>query len=206
MKELNRKYLKKAIAELPEMEANDAIWDNILAKSSVNIDYKEKNKENLNNAINDLPDLNAPDEAWNKISQTVVKKKSLPIRKLYLSISAAAAVLAITFIVLKNTDIFQEGKIEYSTEIIFVDDEADIQSSGDDKINDYLSHNCKNLPLVCENPKFKDLNLQLNELETEENKLRKVIEQNNEPQLKKYLYRIENDKVGIQKELMQMFM
>ena len=198
----NQEYnLKKAINQLPSFKAPNKIWNGIEKAL-------DKNNESLCKAIDDLPSFKAPDKIWSGIEKKLEeqsRKKVLLIPKPFLQI--AASIIIIFSIGYLATYYFRNSDkdVTYSIEIIENEMEVDFYPAVDFESTNIISSNCQKVPEVCESPIFIELQSQLKELKNEQEKLESMLKNESNPQLLKFYYRIENERVDIEKKLVKMF-
>lgn len=200
MKDKNYKIFKDAISNLPKYRLPDAdLWNKIGHRL-----------DNSPEIFSELPSFKAPEVIWNNLEQKLneIDQKNKNTRTLFLKFSVAASIAAIIalgvwrFYPWRNTN----ETLTHSVEILINDENNE---DTDDKmlsdLNTLLAQNCKSNPVVCSTKSFKNLEKTLNEIDKEYGDLKKEIQKSNDNQLYKYLYRLENERVSIQKELLQMF-
>ncbi|MBN2520902.1 MAG: hypothetical protein JXB17_10385 [Bacteroidales bacterium] len=201
MKEQKKYNLKKAIDQLPAYKAPDKIWGNI-AKRMDNMNAP------LQRAIQDLPVFKVPEKIWNTIEEGLEKeggKKVFLFQKQVIRIAASIIVLLAIGYLVKYFIVPPDKDLIYSVEIVEDDTGIDFMPTVDTGSSDIILSNCKKNPEVCESPLFIELENQLKELKAEQEKLQKILKGNPDPQLIKFLYRMENDRVEIEKKIIKMF-
>jgi hypothetical protein len=75
----------------------------------------------------------------------------------------------------------------------------------DTEFSALLNYNCKTQPKVCEMPDYKELQKQLDDIAIEENALKQALEQYNSPELVSHLVRLTNDKIKLEKYILELF-
>jgi hypothetical protein len=185
MKEINKHTLIEALASLPEYEPPRAVWDGIegeLVLQKKVAEMPEYEPPNLvwNNIQNDLvlqkgiaelPEYAPPASVWAHISETLKTTESKPngrvvsMRK-WMRYAAAAAVIGIVTVIGINqfgTTATSDGQLTYSVETV---DEDLLKKdwNEDEDAFEYLMNICKERVIACENPEFKSLKIELEEL------------------------------------------
>jgi hypothetical protein len=170
--------------QLPEYEPSDELWKKI--EAGLNQDVLQK-------AIGQLPEFEPSEEVWSAINQ------GLNLRKPKISIwkwaSVAASVLLIAGIVLYKP--WDGSDISYSQEKL---DKQLLLSPTDDsqKQYDMIVAYCKEQNYVCQNPEFKELKTELEELNLASVHLKEAVgAYNTEPELMSQLTVIEQQKADI---------
>jgi hypothetical protein len=177
--------------QLPEYEPSDNIWNNIEAKLNDDI---------LQKAIQQMPEYEPQPMVWESIEAQLYQKKTVKLFS-FKSMSIAASVLLILGIglyVFKNRE---NVAIQYSEQAMNSD--LLIQSS-DDSSADYemITAFCREQNYVCENPEFKNLKTELDELQTASVELKEAMGQyNTDADLMAQLADIEHQKSEILKKM-----
>lgn len=197
MKEKGRDILKKAIQELPEYTFNsEDIWmkiDNSLNAKQASLNTK-------------LPEYSLPKDIWPAIEQGLDNNRK---KKIYLSAFRVAAVITILLgsgLILKEyfKNNAESSTISYSTETI--EDQSFFENTPQIEIqkNEHIQVICQNNPQACTSPVFIELNKQINDISSEMKKISKIIKKNNDPQILRYYYRLENKKVEIELQMLKL--
>jgi hypothetical protein len=174
MKELNKEILNSAIGKLPQYEPPDTVWQSINARLQ----------------LTELPTYDAPDFVWNNIENelTVIRNPKSQIRRMSLrgtkqlrggkfyKIAIAASValfVSAGFWFFKNKNA-ETNPIAVSTEVV------DNQLLKKDFNNDEASFAmveqfCKTALPVCEQPDFRNLKTELDELNAAHERLKTAI-------------------------------
>lgn len=204
--ETNNNNLQKAIEKLPKQKLDEDIWFAIekdLDKYNSNI--------SLSNAISNLPYEKLENDLWEGIERKVYHKRWLeffnPLS--HNPYKVAATVILVIGLSIVFNKVFTKKAIEkviYSEEWIeekplynFENVDAHIEIA--DNISDY----CKRLPETCEQEVFTDLNKQLEQLQQEKQRLKETIEKTRNQSLAKYLNRLENKELEIEKKILNLF-
>jgi len=195
---------------LPEHKAPDDLWDKI--EAHLEGDYQENNKETLRKAINQLPVYKANEAIWNKILEKLDEKSVFIFSNnsnLIINISKIAAVFvllfSLTIVVYNQIKLSPKETIIYTEEVFETGSQFEDESISMNHMENFIAMNCEKIPETCTKPEFKELKNQLEELKQEAGKIKEMLKQHKDPNLEKFLYRIENDQMQIQKEITQLF-
>ncbi len=184
--------------KLPTYKASDCVWDKI----SGHLDYLDK-ESGSNQLIEKLPGYTAP----NLFDSIITRKKK---KTNYLSLVKIAASIIIMIGTTLTYSYFQtqpKSTITYSYE-------QQIPTNGDQLFNieiqsteftTLLAIKCKTSPNICGNKEYEDLYSRLKEIEREEKILKSALEEYNDPNIENHLIRITNDKLKIEKYLLNLF-
>ncbi len=198
MKELNKENLNSAISKLPQYEPPDAVWQSINARLQ----------------LTELPTYDAPDFVWqnieNQLSETQNPKrktqnwKILRGRNFFKIAIAASFVLLISvgfwFYNIKNTEI---NSLLISSEIVdnqllkhdFNTDEASFAM---------VEQFCKTALPICEQPDFKSLKAELDELNAAHERLKNAIgDYAANPDMMGELTKVENERSAVLRQLVE---
>jgi hypothetical protein len=193
--------LKKAVKTMPAYIAPVGLWSRIEEQLSTR-------DENLRSAIVELPTFEAPTGIWKGIEeQTSIHRKG--IRRLYktrIFNAAASIVLLLSLTYLAYRFLIPANDETVTAHIEIVDDE---DQSGTKPVRVEVppilnSQLCKGNPQICHSPQFKELDRQLKELQDELNRIISQPGSKNDPQLLKYYYRLENERVQIEKRMIRL--
>jgi hypothetical protein len=177
---------------LPQYEPSDEVWKNIESKL---------NEDVLHRAIKNLPQYEPEDAVWDKIETELTPKKATKILQLNQWkwwAAAASIVVLIGIFFLFMTD---NQSVSYSEEKI---NKNLLLNPADDSDADYerIVAFCKQEELVCQNPEFRHLKSELDELHEASQELKTAIGQyNTEPELMSQLTEIEQQKTEIIKKM-----
>lgn len=185
MKEINKHTLIEALASLPEYEPPSVIWDAIdqelvLQKGVGALEEYEppssvwdniQNDLVLQKSVAELPVYEPPTSVWENIAKELPSEKPqrtgrVVTMKKWVRYAAAAAILgALTIFGLNliSTETTNEAQLTYSVETV-EDDVLKKDWNEDEDAFEYLLNICKERVLACENPEFKSLKLELEEL------------------------------------------
>lgn len=170
--------------QLPEYEPSNEVWKKI--EAGLNQDVLQK-------AIDQLPEYEPIEETWSGINQGLnLHKPKLVIWKWA---SLAASVLLIAGLVLYKP--WESSNISYSQEKL---DKQLLLSPTDDSQKQYemIVAYCKEQTYVCQNPEFKELKTELEELNLASIELKEAVgAYNTEPELMAQLSTIEQQKADV---------
>lgn len=170
--------------QLPEYEPSDEVWKKIEAGLNQNI---------LQKAISQLPEYEPTEELWTHINQQLNPHKPKII--IWRWASVAASVLLIAGLLLYKP--WESPDISYSQEKL---DKQLLLSSTDDSQKQYemIVAYCKEQTYICQNPEFKELKIELEELNLASLQLKDAVgHYNTEPELMAQLTTIEQQKADI---------
>lgn len=166
MKEFNKHNLIEAIQSLPEYEPKDSLWDKISDELEANpVDVP------LQKCISELPQYEPPAFIWDNIEKGLQPQKTAKIVRFRRSSYAAAAAMAVLLAAFgwlmlgDNSESIDlgSGDLAYSTET--VDDKLLAHDWNEDEDGFELVMNiCNEQKFKCDNPEFKALKAELEEL------------------------------------------
>jgi hypothetical protein len=197
MKDTNGNILKKAIAELPNFVCgSESMWQNI---------EKSLPEETTNTLADVLPEYILPKDIWPAIEQDLDNRKIHKIRFAYLRIAAGiVALIGLGFLVKEFVGYkADKGTITYSVETV---DNSNLHINEiiqDIPENENIKTLCQNNPVVCSTQQFEELTRQFDDVTGEMQEITKIIKENNDPQLLRYYYRLENQKAEIEKKMIR---
>jgi len=185
MKELNKHTLIEALASLPEYEPPSSIWkaidqELVLQKSVAELEQHEppnsvwdniQNDLVLQKSIAELPEYAPPASVWDNIeselpaAQPQRTGRVVPLRRWVRYAAAAAVLIALTIFGLNSISVENtpDSQLSYSVETV-EDDVLKKDWNEDEDAFDYLLNICKERVLACDNPEFKSLKMELEEL------------------------------------------
>ena len=210
MEEINKHILKQAISKLPSHKPKKDLW--------AEIEKELDNDNKLKNVIDQLPKYSPDEKLWEKIDEKLeLNTRIISIYKhenrrvvSFLKIAATVLVLisigGITAKILSTNANENKEQIVYSEEIIETNtisvDESSV--SENKKLTAFINQACQAMPDVCGKPEFADLKNQLQDLQNEQEKLKKSIKKNSDnTELLKYQLEIENEIGDVSKQLIQ---
>ena len=192
MEEKNKHNLKKTIQELPAFKPDfPDLWKGIEQR----LDRKK--------IFDNLPEHKAPSGLWEKVEQKLNKK---PVHRslfsaYYVTRIAASIILLATIGMLIKYEYIRRSLNEVSH--IEKPDAKVMNALGLESI--YNSSLCKGNPQICNTPLFKSLDKQLNEVKGELDQMKPMI-QNGDPHMMKYYYRLEKERVEVEKKMVKIIM
>lgn len=196
-----QKYISQ---KLPTYTPNERVWKKIEDKLGTN--SKNANSDLLRNK---LPQYNAPNKVWKNIESTLQRNSKRKI--LFYSTKIAAAfilLVGITFIIKSHlSNNFNNYKISYDVAYTSDSEKTLIPNFNDNSVelNRILADKCKHSPKICNNENFIELNDILNKLVVEKNSLNNQFKKFKDPEIKNSLIKIENEKVKIEKYMLEVF-
>lgn len=176
------------IQQLPQHTASMDLWEKI--------DQKIISQEA--SLTDRLPHHQASEDLWFKIDATLNKKS---IRRRFI-ISRFSVAASLALIVTMGTLFLKEepSQYVYSTEEVY--EESSIWTT----VNSVdVLDNCSDQPSICSTPTFTRLKNALDQLKMEEQKLRLIKSNTNDPKLDVYHARIVRDIQKVESELLAMF-
>ncbi len=199
--EKNKRQLQKQINELQNVEAPD-IWSGI--QTELNSEG-EQNKTFLTQSIGHLRTHEAPD-VWLQVRTGLDMKRPQTVLWQRLALAASVSLLAVCAYLLGLSK--PNETISYSSEIVegFEVGYAlpEISSNADDLILKYIQENCTRLAITCQDPEFKALLEAYMELhKTKETLNQSILENTQQPQLMKYLIRVEKNQNELGKDMLK---
>jgi hypothetical protein len=196
MKEKRYNILKKALQNLPDYAFDsDQIWKNI--DDSLHEKQFFINKE--------YPEYDLPKDIWPEINKALDVNRT---KKVYFSIVRVAASIAILISIglVFNKQFSNKSKNSYyiySSEIIDnqneLNEELPIGTTGVDRIRII----CANNPDACSTPLLKELSRQIDDISAEMKNLSEKFNENKDPQILRYYYLLENQKVEIELQMIK---
>ncbi|MBA4853125.1 hypothetical protein [Emticicia sp. BO119] len=171
--------------QLPEYEPSDEVWKRI--EAGLNNDFMQK-------AISQLPEYEPDEEIWSNINRELNQKKPKLIVWKWASIAASVLLIAGILIYTKP---WNTTDISYSQEKI---EKQLLLSSTDDSQKQYemIMAYCKEQTYVCQNPEFKELKSELEDLNDASIQLKEAVgNYNTEPELMAQLSTIEQQKADV---------
>ncbi len=179
-----------AILQLPVFKTPEKVWDGI--ENRLN-----QKKTILKRVIDELPVFKAPDGSWEKIDIPSRKKhlRLVDFRKIAV---AAILIIALGLGALLVQRQNKSGLTSMDNNYTSDSDEKSSSVGGLESI--YNPALCAGNPEVCNSPEFKELAIQMKIVNAELKKLKLLLKQDNF-QLRNYYYRLENEKVEIEKQM-----
>jgi hypothetical protein len=196
MKEINKHTLIEALASLPEYEPPCSIWKAIddqlvLHRGVAALEEYEppslvwdniQNELVLQKSISELPEYAPPTLVWNNIAEQLgmVKPQQqgrVVSMKKWIRYAGAAAVIGIlTIFGLELINPIENGDGQLSYHVETVDEDLFKNDWNEDEdAFEYLMNICKERTIDCENPEFKSLKMELEELNDAKSMLEEAI-------------------------------
>lgn len=206
MKELNHNTLHNAIRTLPEYEPPVGLWDSIEEALDA--------EEQLSQSVQSLPQYDPPAHIWGNLEAAlpIVKPMPKPVLRgtLFRQILAVAAislaVLGTWWLVQKNVSATGEAAIAVTVTQEALN--AEVQSAAkenEDEGFDLVSQLCESKAPVCEDPDFKALKIELDDLTQAKNELRVALgSYGDDPTLASQLVQIERERSAVLRQMIQM--
>lgn len=198
MKELNKDILDSALNRLPQYEPPDSVWQGINARLS----------------LTELPTYDAPDFVWQNIENqlsdtqnTKAKTQNLNILRggnfYKIAIAASISLLVAVgfwFFKIKNND---ANVVAISTEVVdnqLLKQDFDADSESFAMVEAF----CKTALPICEQPDFKNLKSELDELNAAHERLKNAIgDYAANPDLIDELTKVENERSTVLRQLVE---
>ena len=164
--------LNRAIAKLPEHKAPETVWQNI--EKSLRQDSSP-----LSEALDKMPSHSPPPQLWDNITNELDQDKNpVPIRRITILRRMVSAAAVILLLLVAGIWVSQGPE----TEEQFVYSEEKLESlvsyadwDRDEEAFAMVMEFCKVQALVCEEPGFKDLRSELEELNSAREKLKEAL-------------------------------
>ncbi len=189
--EKNRKHLKDALENLPQLQPEEQLWENITGNLAEKGNYR---------LLRTLRQIEPPEEIWDSIDRQLTamvrhQRRKAGIRIIRWSL-AAAAVLAGGIIVFSAL-YSEKNTLRYSEEWILSADPA-LFGNSDTAFYRNISSWCREKPEICQSSEFIKMK---NELEFLDKSKQTVLDRLNkyEPdeELKSLLFKIDRERDGI---------
>jgi hypothetical protein len=201
MKELNRHTLEKSLRQLPEYQAPEEVWQ--LLEAALDAD------EQVAASARQLPEYQAPDHIWDDIEKALespARQKPAAIRVLLRPLIAIAAVGLLLFFV---RDFFKTPPTDSETIVVtqaYLNERLHAPAQEkEDPAFEYVHTLCQSRAPVCEQPEFRHLKSELDELTAAKETLRRELGQyGDDPGLAAQLARIERERTGLLRQMMSM--
>ncbi len=203
MKEPNKDKYKKALKNLPQANTPDGCWNQITQKLS------NKEEIKLRKALNSLPQRKAGTAIWLKIEKELSEKNTGRLISVKLNNVIKIAALFIIFIGVLNVLKYynkpaRSEKNQYR--VVIASQGHQLPNDNDDNmLSTIIRQYCSQSPEICSNEEFLELNKLLVEVQIEVENLNRINRKRGNAQLNKYLLRLNNQKIEIQKEMLQIF-
>ena len=201
MNELNHNTLQRALQHLPEHEPPVGLWD-VLEEA---LDAEEM----LSESARALPTYEPPAQIWENL-ETALSEKPVSRRVLRVTIvRRLMAAAAVGLVLLGAWWWFQTGhsaveQIVVSQEKLDEQIRASVQEE-EDSAFELVQTLCQSRAPVCEQPEFKTLKSELDELTQAKESLRQALGQyGDDAGLAAQLVRIERERSGVLRQMMSM--
>ncbi len=206
MEEQNKKSLIEALSSLPEHEPNEMLWEQIEEQMDGGLEAIVPRQ-----LLDSLPQYEPPDSTWAAISKSLETGK--PVAKIVgigwrkaLAVAASLTLLVVAYWHFSKPSV-QENKVvavSFSEETV---DPLLLQHDWDEDeeaFSEFLSL-CEAKKLVCEQPAFKLLQGELEELTAAKDELKSAIgTYNTDADLVMQIKEIELERNGVLKKMMAM--
>lgn len=201
MKELNRHNLTNALERLPEHTPPSMLWEQLEEK----IDTENL----LQKTIARLPEYAAPEAIWENIEARLepaklANPKIVRITWRYAAAAAFVLLLAAVWFVRTGTSGAFNTRVSVHEEIL---DEhlLEVSREPEDDAFALIDQLCAERLPVCEQPEFKSLRDELNELTTAKTELREALgNYGDDPELHAQLIRIERERSDVLRQMMNL--
>lgn len=208
MKELNRHILKAGLQQLPEYAPPPAIWNEL--EESLEADAA------LAAGIKRLPRYEPPSEIWTQIeaqlaTATTSRLTATPSRRglfsrRWYAVAAAVALLLAAWWWQRQSggSLATKGAVAVTQEVA---DEQLLQMNAEpeDEAFQLIQNLCRSQVPVCEQPEFKTLKTELDELTEAKGELRQALGSfGDDPELHAQLARIERERSEVLRQMMAM--
>jgi len=207
MKELNHNTLRDALHALPTYEPPFGLWDEI----ELALDADDA----LTESAHTLPLHEPPDALWQQIEArlyAVQPQKSVRIepllrplqRRQWWAAAATIALLVVAWWLLRPMAEGEQMAIQISQETVNIEVQAAAQEAEDEGF-DLVATLCESKAPVCEEPDFKALKSELDELTAAKTDLRTALGQyGDDPDMAAQLVQIERERSEVLRQMMQM--
>lgn len=197
MKELNVNTLRQALSRLPEYEPPAGLWDELEASMDADIQ--------LSGTVQTLPLYDPPAEIWNNIENRLQQKPAVRLG-IFRRILAAAAVGLVLLSAwwLMGPATSGQDRVAVTQETLNADIRASVQEK-EDAAFELVETLCASKAPVCEQPDFKALKSELDELTDAKKEIRTTLGRyGDDPGLAAQLVRIERERSGLLRQMMNM--
>ncbi|QHT70271.1 hypothetical protein GXP67_28280 [Rhodocytophaga rosea] len=230
MKEKNIPILHKTIAQLSIYQAPDAVWQKVeeglekseeysfpeaatldvhLAKVQANLkDLAHTQQKILSQAISALPQHQVKKDVFDQLIDSVEGKKEESRNIWYWTSGIAASLLLLIgfFWVQQSSGNEEQIQITYSQEVLTPLDYRQAAETTDttDEVLDFIRQHCVQVAEKCQEPQFKGLYEEYLQLQEAKSELETQLHlHQNQPDLVRYLIRVEKQQTEVGKKLIQ---
>lgn len=197
MKELNINTLQKALGQLPEYEPPTGLWDDL--EAALDADGL------LSESARSLPQYDPPAQIWSNLENALAQKKTFRISFSRKILAAAAfGLLLLGAWWFMSPDTSGQGRVVVTQETLNEEIRNSVQEK-DDAAFELVETLCASRAPVCEQPDFKALKSELDELSEAKKELRNTLGRyGDDPALAAQLVRIERERSGLLRQMMTM--
>lgn len=201
MKEINRSTLVEALSTLPQYSPPEELWQAVETELDLLAELPE------NESVAELlPAYEPPATVWQRIQTELdTGGRVVSLRKWTARIAAAVVVLLASWWALNESQPApEEGVVSYSIEVMDPLLEKNDWDEDEDAFQQFLAL-CQSGHFICEQPTFKNLKAELEELTDAKNSLKQAIgAYGASPQLVQQMKEIELERTDILKKMMVM--
>jgi hypothetical protein len=201
MNELNHNTLQRALQRLPEHEPPVGLWDALEEALDA--------EELLSESVQTLPQYEPPAQVWENLEASLSEKPaSRPVLRISI-VRRAMAAAAVGLVLLSAWWWFQTShsaaeQVVVSQEKLDEQIRASVQEE-EDSAFELVQTLCQSRAPVCEQPEFKTLKSELDELTQAKKSLRQALGQyGDDSGLAAQLVRIERERSGLLRQMMSM--
>ena len=203
MKERNHQTLSDALARLPQHQAPESVWDTL--EAALETDAL------LTRTLPQLPVHTPPALVWDQLEtaleqdarpQSAKRFRLLPLH--YAAAAALALLVAAVWFLLPTLPGTALAKVEVHQELL--DSEiAAANAEPEDEAFALIDQMCEERVPVCEEPEFKNLRAELDELTSAKAELREALgNYGDDPELHAQLVRIERERSELLQQIMNL--
>ena len=197
MKELNINTLRQALSSLPEYEPPTGLWNDL--ETALDADGL------LTESARALPQYDPPAKVWDKLENALEQKKAVRVsffRKILAAAAVGLVLLSAWWFVRPLTS--GQDRVVVTQETLNEDIRASVQET-EDAAFELVETLCASRAPVCEQPDFKALKTELDELSGAKKELRNSLGRyGDDPALAAQLVRIERERSSLLRQMMTM--
>lgn len=201
MKEINRSTLIEALSMLPEHDPPDHLWE--VVETELDLLNVLPESEPVAQV---LPEFEPPSDLWNKITTELDGGgKMIPIWKWSARVAAALVFILATWWLMNIEQApLDEGVLSYSIEVLEPSLEEADWDEDEDAFQQFMTL-CQTGNFVCEQPAFRNLKSELEELTEAKNDLKDAMgAYGASPELVQQMKQIELERTDLLKKMMVM--
>lgn len=201
MKEINLETLHAALNRLPNYAPPEAVWEHIDLALEMDADIR--------NSVEQLPQFEPPIILWENIATQLPLAPKVARRiSLWPRYAAAAAMVGVLFgawwLLHPDTTVNSTEQIVVTQETMDTQIIATVQER-DDKAFEWVQNLCAARAPICEQPEFKSLKSELEELTAAKQQIHEALGQyGDDPDLANKLVQIEITRTQLLQEIMQL--